>query len=93
MNKSMADQVAERERELLGDDPIKLYDSVAALDLEFIKECYKANERGDGLLLAAILHNKFLYVNTRHDSLKQSAGCSAGKKFRNHLYGPQKTGR
>jgi putative DNA primase/helicase len=64
MEKTMAEQVAAREKELLGESPGKFYDSIAALDLDFIKECYQANERGDGLLLAAILHNKFLYVTT-----------------------------
>jgi len=64
MDKTMAEQVADREQELLGDDSIKTYDAVAALDLDFVRDCYNANERGDGLLLAAFLRNKYLYVTT-----------------------------
>jgi putative DNA primase/helicase len=64
MEKTMAEQVAAREKELLGDDSAKSYAAIAALDLDFVRDCYAANERGDGLLLAALLHNKFLYVTT-----------------------------
>ena len=64
MEKTMAEQVAAREKELFVDDSSKSYAAVAALDLDFVRDCYAANERGDGLLLAALLHNKFLYVTT-----------------------------
>lgn len=64
MEKTMAEQVEERKQELLGDDITKSYDAIAALDLDFIRRCYEANERGDGLLLAALLQDKFLYVTT-----------------------------
>ncbi len=63
VDKTMAEQVADREQELLGGSS-KIYDTIAALDLDFIRECFQANERGDGLLLAALLHNKYLYVTT-----------------------------
>ena len=64
MSKTMAEQVADREQELLGDDSIKTYDAIEALDPDFVRDCYNANERGDGLLLAALLRNKYLYVTT-----------------------------
>jgi len=64
MTKTMAEQVADRKEELMGDNSDKTYDAIAALDLDFIRDCFLANERGDGLLLAALLHNKFLYVTT-----------------------------
>lgn len=64
MSESMSEQVADRERLLFGDDSNKTYDPIAALDLDFVRECFQANERGDGLLLAALLHNQYLYVTT-----------------------------
>ncbi|SDO95152.1 DNA primase family protein [Desulforhopalus singaporensis] len=64
MSDTIADQVAERERELMGDESNKMYDAVIALGLDFVRDCFNANERGDGLLLAALLYEKYLYVTT-----------------------------
>lgn len=57
----IAEQVAAREAELLGRSETE---NPAATDLEFIRSCYEANERGDGLLLAALIKNEMLYVTT-----------------------------
>lgn len=62
MTKTMAEQVADRKVEVMGDDSEKTYDAIAALDLEFIRDCFAANERGDAILLAALLKNRFLHV-------------------------------
>lgn len=64
MAESMAQMVANREHEIFGDREAKLYDAVAALDLDFVRDCFEANERGDGLLLSALLKDRFLYVTT-----------------------------
>lgn len=58
------DLVAERARQILGDMNGKLYNTDVALDLDFVRDCFNANERGDGLLLAAIIRGHFLFVNT-----------------------------
>ncbi|PHR26528.1 MAG: hypothetical protein COA36_11650 [Desulfotalea sp.] len=63
MSEEFTDQVEDRAREILGGDDGKLYDTEVALDLDFIRDCFKANERGDGLLLAALIRDHFLYVN------------------------------
>ncbi|MBU1139525.1 MAG: hypothetical protein KKA76_11140 [Proteobacteria bacterium] len=59
--KTIAEQVAAREKELLGGIDTT---PPAATDLEFIRSCFAANERGDGLLLAALIKNDLLYVTT-----------------------------
>lgn len=63
MTQEITNIIEERAREILGDSPTKLYNSDVALDLDFVRDCYLANERGDGLLLAAIIRGHFLYVN------------------------------
>ncbi len=61
MSMTVAEEVAKRERELLGEGS-KTYDAIGALDLDFVRDCFNANERGDGLLLAALYLDKYLYV-------------------------------
>ena len=64
MQKTMSEEVTYRGAELLGDESKDMDAAIAALDQDFVRECFSANERGDGMLLAALLYNKFLYVTT-----------------------------
>lgn len=54
---SIADQVAVREAELLLDDPIEV-------EPEFVRASFENNERGDGLLFAALYLGRWMYMVT-----------------------------
>ncbi len=60
-SQNIAEQVAAREKEIFGEQVVP---PAAATDLEFIRACFTANERGDGLLFASLVKNELLYVTT-----------------------------
>ncbi|CAG36300.1 conserved hypothetical protein [Desulfotalea psychrophila LSv54] len=61
----MEHEIIESSQELMGDEGEVL--SPVLQDLDFIRDCFGANERGDGLLLAAILKDRYLYVTAPDD--------------------------
>ena len=61
--KNIAEQVADRGREIFADAD-QAAEAVVGINLQFVKKCYDANERGDGLLLASLLRARYLYCTT-----------------------------
>ncbi|MGL1931729.1 MAG: phage/plasmid primase, P4 family [Desulfotalea sp.] len=59
--KEMLNKIAERSAEILGDSVCGNVEEVLA-NHDFIKSCYNLNERGDALLLAEILKDRFLFI-------------------------------
>ncbi len=58
----LASQVAEKGAEVLAGVEDPQIDPVEDIDLEFVRECFESNERGDALLLASMLRDRYLFI-------------------------------
>lgn len=56
------DEARRIEQEILGSEKEYEQEDKTGISPKFVAECFRYNERGDGMLFAKIFHNRFVYV-------------------------------